>query len=273
LYYNGELEQNDSGTWSLSGNSFTATTTSSNKPSHVGSVFTATIALSDNNNTLTFNHSNGDKDVYHRTSTTPVAPQHTNADLASLWIIHTSEPPTGGSVYINFDGNGTITELGSHDSTSPAGTYSVTSDGTFSMVLGSATYPGTIMSPTSAIFSDQHHSLTNIPLDKVINTQAMSGNWTGTITKTSSPTKTYNVSFTVGSSGTVSNFVGLTSPVSGRLLSLGTNVAFFVKTGEALGSYVDQLWLMSGTINGNTVTGTFKDDNDTTIGTITLTIN
>lgn len=86
-YDNGVLNENASGTWQLSGNSITLTTTTSNITNHIGQTLTGTITLTNNNNTLSIsNFKPGEIDVYDRAASAPSAPTGLKATAGNTTI-------------------------------------------------------------------------------------------------------------------------------------------------------------------------------------------
>jgi len=127
----------------------------------------------------------------------PVSAQYSNASLNGPWLGVNFEP----DMYLIFDGNGNINEMGSfynHETVINLGTYSVTSSGYLSgnIKIDNQNFAltGQFITPDSIDMGDRIHSLLKIP-----NAGALAGSWSGGIV--SSNYENFNIS--VNSSGKI----------------------------------------------------------------------
>jgi hypothetical protein len=182
--------------------------------------------------------------------------------LTNTWFV-TLQDPDVPYVYMVFDGAGTLNDFGAFDKGTPPGYYTVNSDGTF--CLGLFIHPdsgpdsegftvGRLDSPTEGkcwkpFFGDRLYR---------VDESVCQGDWTGTIINTNTVPGTNNVAFSVLASGQVTNFIGFAPPVTGRMLSDSNgNVVAFFWTGETSD---DREMRIHGTLSGNTMTGTYRND-------------
>lgn len=140
--------------------------------------------------------------------------------------------------------------MGAFNMATPTGTYSVQSDGAFSAVLydnDGAEYPltGQLLDDATATIS-MGDTLT-MPLVKVMDEAACSGNWSGSFVQDETWT-TYDIDLlSIDQSGAIQSCIGFTPPVSGRFyLEQGYFVAHLF-TGETTG------WNEIGVYDGDCV--------------------
>jgi hypothetical protein len=103
---------------------------------------------------------------------------------------------------------------------------------------------------------------------KISDASACSGRWSGTFDETEG--ETVPIDFNLGSDGSVTNFSGITGPVTGRMFcEAGTVVAFF-RTGEDIGDPYNKIGL-EGIRTANSITGSlYLDDGGGVAGTFAL---
>jgi hypothetical protein len=175
--------------------------------------------------------------------------QYSNASLDNAWIIHVPalEDPAGVFwVYATFDGHGVMNVAGAFGVPSPAGSYSVNSDGTFSIT---GMFSGALKSDsTGSIPADS-----SVNFVKVKNMNLCKGTWTGTFLAN---TATKNVILVVGDSGKVISCSPFASPIGGHVFAQAGHVAGFITTGDPLvnNESWDQIRL-HGTLSGQTMSG------------------
>jgi hypothetical protein len=183
--------------------------------------------------------------------------QYSNATLSGPWFIYT-EPlnpfEEDGLMYIVFDGNGNITDFCGFGEMS--GTYTVSSSGAIDATLmaddESIPFTGQLTSETSGSILVMGEM--TFTLVKISNPGALSSSISGILTTTECGQR--NVTLTINNQGIISEAIGLTGPVTGRVYAdLGVFAGHF-KTGESNG------W---GEIN---ITGYYTDN--TLIGEVGL---
>ena len=157
--------------------------------------------------------------------------QYSNATLTGPWITFNSSN-NGGVNYIIFDGAGNITQLGSkNDTLSPVGTYSVTAPGAISATLnltqGTTTVTGQLLNDSSANLTVT--GLGSIYADKVLNTGALAGTWSGVIFDTSA-NYSKNVTLTVSNTGVVTAATGVTGLIAGHIFISRDTFAGYITT-------------------------------------------
>lgn len=187
-------------------------------------------------------------------------PEYSTATLSGVWVVNKDGFT---NTYFIFDGFGTITDAGRFGFT--GGTYSITSDGSFALNTGSQIFTGQLSDDATGIVT-----IDNVlcAITKLPDTSVCGGAWSGSLTDLYTATATY-VSFTIDSSGNVSSFTGLASPVSGKVYCSSSSLIGFLRTGETT-SYAQIL--LNGTIYSNMVSGTYLT-NSTSIyydGTLSL---
>ncbi len=198
---------------------------------------------------------------------------YSNAALSGNWIAGLG---TSGAIYFSADGNGTITDMSGINLVSPPGAYQVSSDGAFSLSVkdtydGVFSATGTLTSSTSGTIAFVTPSgMLSGTLSKVSDLALCQGNYSGTLTKSG---MTYTISFSVSSSGVISNFIsnipGGTS-ASGRAFAVGNNAVMMIRTNVTSPKAYDQI-LAWGTMGSGQFTGSFSNNSGPTTGTISLT--
>jgi hypothetical protein len=184
------------------------------------------------------------------------------ASMRGLWI---AASPVSGNVYFRAEDNGLLSEVGIFTLRTPNGYFTVTPSGAVTVTFlpkdGPFSFTGQIGQPTNALGT----------LFRVGNAALCSGTWTGSLSQTSGPGSplTYPVSFEVDSSGWIVNFVGFSPVVTGRLYAVTNGpTAAFITTGDS-GAY-NQIQI-SGTLTGNSITGSYEADQSSVAGTVSLT--
>lgn len=197
-------------------------------------------------------------------------PACTNASLFGDWIAQWGDRAN----YFSANGNGTVTDFSAFNMLSPPGAYQVSLDGSFSMFLGST--KGEVFTVTG-MFTNSASGMVSVnppsgPLsgtfNKVKDLSLFQGNYSGTISKSGS---TYAISFSVNSSGVISNFSssipGGTS-ASGRALAVGNSAVIMIRTNITTQPY-DQIVAWGTLVNGQ-FTGSFENNSGPSLGTISL---
>lgn len=198
---------------------------------------------------------------------------YSNGTLSGNWI---TSPVGTGPLYLSADGNGTLTDISGINMASPPGNYEVSSNGSLSMSLTAKngdvfTGAGTLTSSTSGTitFSTSSDIIGTATLSKIINLSLFQGNYSGTISKAG---ETYNVSFTVDSSGTISNFIstipGVTT-ASGKAYAVGSSAIMMIRTNLTTAYSQIHAW---GTLADGQFNATFENDSGTSLGTMSLSI-
>jgi hypothetical protein len=193
-----------------------------------------------------------------------------NRTFSGTWIMTLAGTP---HMYISFDGNGTVTDVGSFNMASSPGVYQVNSGGTFTMALKDSDNivfqgSGSLTNSTSGSITFNNVSGT---ISKVTDVSLCQGTYSGTISMNST---TYTISFKVSSAGVISNFScdipGVIS-ASGNMYSIGTNSTLFITTNlPYLASAYSQI-LGWGTVTSTQLNGSFQNDSDDPNGTMVLT--
>ena len=176
--------------------------------------------------------------------------QYSNASLNGTWVIMGQN-----DIYINFDGNGHITDMGfQQDSVFPVGTYSVAVQGAFTSTLnltqGITTVTGNMLTDTSAVIvvdTTQGPFL----VFKVSNTGALAGVWSGYIYD-STTQALRNIQLTVNSSGTITASTGV-SLIGGNIYAVRDTFAGYLTTNdtECVYKYIG----IYGIASGDSLTG------------------
>jgi len=185
------------------------------------------------------------------------------ASMRGLWL---ASSPTSGNIYFRTEDNGLLSEVGIFNVRTPNGYFTVDPAGT-ATVTYLTKHEGRLQ------FSFQLGQQTNVlgTLFRVENAAVCAGRWSGTLSQTngSGSPVTYPVSFEVDSSGWVTNFVGFSPVVTGRLYAVTNGpTAAFIITGET-GAY-NQIQI-SGTLTGSSITGLYAADQSSVAGTVSLT--
>lgn len=200
----------------------------------------------------------------------PAAGDCNDGDLEGPWLARVSGvEPYDYSVYIIFDGQGTIDEIGSFDVPDSAGTYTVEPDCDMSGYLwsdGYVPFTGQILSETTA---EMDIGSGPMPLYKVLDVGALEGCWVGTFVQDTTAISLH-VSLHLDASGTIDSSAGFPPPVSGKFFYESGYLAGHIATG-ADGEW-EEIMLLDATLEGETVmAGTFGLDCDgCPLGTFTL---
>jgi len=171
------------------------------------------------------------------------------------------------TIYLISDGVGSITEWGAFGALD--GAYDVVEDGSFSATLDQESSDPLVLE--GSFISSNTIDITNpLPgtMRKISDASACSGTWSGTFDETAGDI--VSIDFTIGNDGSVTNFSGITGPVTGRMFcEAGTVVAFF-RTGEDIGDPCNQIGL-EGIRTANSITGSlYLDDGGGVAGTFAL---
>jgi hypothetical protein len=181
-------------------------------------------------------------------------------------------------IYLMSDGNGTITNNGLYNPSTPPGSYSVNFDGGISFILDSSDqtflFSGQFMPPDDIAFTG---SATNTleGLAPVENVSLCAGSWSGMLTETEDPNglSDYSVTLTVATNGFVNISSGSNSGTGWIFALTPTNGACCGFFNTSAGAPYDQFRL-DGTLTGNTITGSYTTDSSggtTVSGNFTLT--
>ncbi len=184
------------------------------------------------------------------------------ASMRGLWI---GASPINGNVYFRAEDGGLLSEVGIFNLRTPNGYFNVTPSGTVTLTFllkdGPFTFSGQIGQPTNALGT----------LFRVHHAALCAGAWSGSLSQTNgvgSPVA-YPISFEVDSYGWVTNFIGFSPIVTGRLYAVTNGpVAAFITTGDS-GAY-NQIQI-SGTLTGNVITGAYEVDQSDIGGTVSMT--
>ena len=197
---------------------------------------------------------------------------YSNASLSGVWI-NSQIGPNLSPAYWVADGNGNFTKIGAIGLSDPPGTYQVNSDGTFSAAVltidgSSIPFTGKLTGATSgtATFAPDTGSI-----NKVTDLSLCQGEYSGTINDGSA---TYNISFSVDSNGVISNFSsdipGVTG-ATGKFFGVGSTATFRLETNLTSDPYgIVHAW---GTLSSGQFSGSFENDSDNILGTISVTKN
>jgi len=203
-----------------------------------------------------------------------IGPQEAECADASLdepWILVVSGvEPQDYTVYMIFDGQGTIDELGAFNVPDSAGMYAVAPDCSVSGYLwtdGYAPFTGYISTPTTAEI--EMMGLSPMPLLKVQDVGALQGCWSGRFVQDTTGT-TKNVTLSIDMQGVIQSSSGLVPPVSGKMYYEPGWMAGHIKTGEAATPW-DEIHIRDATLlNDQVIQGTFALDCDCPGGTFIL---
>ena len=186
--------------------------------------------------------------------------QYSDASLNGPWIMFYVEddPENPNTVFIIFDGQGSITDMGIFNPSDSLGTYSVDSTGSFIGFLYFDDIPleGQIISDTTAvvvlIVGEDSLSASMV---KVMDEGACQGNWSGSFVQDTTGV-TIDVQMTVDEFGEIQSLTGLVGPVTGRFFFEPDYLAGFIYS-EETGQW-DQIMVTGGALIGDTMTGTFE---------------
>jgi hypothetical protein len=184
------------------------------------------------------------------------------APMRGLWI---ATSPTQGNVYFRAEDDGLLSEVGLFNLRTPNGYFTVAPTGavtvTFLFKSGPYSFTGQIGQPTNTLGA----------LSRVENAGLCAGSWTGSLSQTSGPGSpaTYPMTFGVDSSGWITNFVGFSPVVTGRLYAVTNGPSAALVTTGTTGPY-NQIQI-TGTLTGNTLTGSYLADGSAVAGTVSLT--
>lgn len=189
---------------------------------------------------------------------------YSNASLSGPWYhVYNGEH----DIYLLFDGNGNINEMGGYydHNGSNIGTYSVTSNGlaTYNIIIDGKTFTrtGQFITPDSISAGSSTNYAVRIP-----NPEKLTGTWNGAITNSDYP----NLSITIDNTGKI------TSPATwnGHIFTRMGKTVGFVDTHNGSNCW-HQFTLVNCTFDGNnTITGTaYSECSDLQSEAITLTRN
>ena len=190
--------------------------------------------------------------------------QYSNASVKGPWLLNQYPLPLVNdteTIYLVFDGNGNITDMGGFGTCT--GNYSVIGNGTFTGTFCSHAFSGQFISQNYGMVSINGN---NLKLSRIMNPGALTDTLTGEIGFVCG---TKNIKLTLNSNGEITNAIGLTPPVTGRIYADSGIFIGHLKTGDAS--------ITSCTISGNkieglwdefTIIGTYK--NDSLIGVLDI---
>lgn len=210
--------------------------------------------------------------AYYTPPVTP--PSYSNSSFSSVWF--TSQLGSGSPLYLISDGAGYLSDISAFNFATQPGSYSVNANGTYSMTLvqsngSSFAFTGNLTSATAGTvsFSGSTGSLT-----KVADLAKCQGNYSGILSGGAAVLANYTISFSVGSTGTISSFVsnipGATAITNSRFFSLADGTAIFMIRTNATSDEYRQIKGLGTLVNGR-FTGTLELDSDAAGGTVTLT--
>jgi hypothetical protein len=198
------------------------------------------------------------------------------ASMRGTWIM---SDPTHGNTYFIAQDDGILSESAMFIPRGPAGYFTLGASGrltnTFVTTESTITLPGTFAS-ANLITLDPPYA--NSVIRRLEDASRCAGNWTGTLSQTNGPgmPASYPVTFSVDTRGLVTNFTGFTGVAIGRMFALtnGAAVGFFFTGRESDNGVYNQIKI-SGTLSGNTFTGSYYTDSgngaDAVLGTASLT--
>jgi hypothetical protein len=197
------------------------------------------------------------------------------ASMRGTWIL--AGTSRGNGYFIDQD-DGISRECSFFIPRAPAGFFTVDVSGRVTNTFlfsggGGITLPGTFASANLITLDPPYASAV---LSRLDDASRCAGNWTGTLVSTNATSpddgSSYPVSFSADRRGLVTNFTGFPNPGIGRMFALsnGPAIAFFTPGNNTDVDY-DQICI-SGTLNGNTFTGSYYNDSSATwVGTASLT--
>ena len=199
-------------------------------------------------------------------------PTYSNASLSGVWISSSMGVNATTPMYFVMDGAGTITDISAFNLSTPAGTYSVNADGTYSMPLGEIAFSGKLASTTTGTITYSGASSTG-SLTKVADLSKGQGSYTATLSGGAQTFATYTISFSVDASGNISSFAssipGATTAKSGKFFSLADGTAVFMIRTNATDEY-SQIKGTGTLVNGQITGGVLELDSNVANGTFTL---
>ena len=210
-------------------------------------------------------------------TSTKTSGTYSNASLEGVWV-ETSVTPTESHgfdthLYVIFDGNGKITDMGVETSnTQIFGGYSVTSNGSITFNLfNTNTGTGNITSSTTFTMAVTNKDGSFImTFTKVEDLSLCAGNWSGTLIETTGG-NSHPISFSVDSTGVVTSFSGFTLPATGRMFSLNGDVTSFFRTADTSEEDAYSQFFIWGSLSSNTINGTYLTWQTDITGTVQLT--
>ena len=198
----------------------------------------------------------------------PAALDCSDASLDGPWLVIVSgvEPYTY-SVYLTFDGQGTIDDIGSFNIPDSAGAYAVAANCDISGTMWSDGYipfTGHVLSDSTG---DIDMGLGSFPMLKVRDVGALEGCWTGAFVQDT----TFNVTLEIDEFGSIQSSTGFVTPVTGKMFFESGYLAGHIFTGEPLLGW-EELNLRDATVvDDSSMTGTFAlDCSDCPEGTFSL---
>ena len=164
--------------------------------------------------------------------------QYNNASLNGPWYVLTTDDSSSAvhPVYIIFDGNGEVTELGEHNSVQPNGSYNVQSDGSFT---GTITVDSNMAPIYGKLYTDSTGNVNAVfgpdtagPFGfiRINNVAKLEGEWTGYFGENQIR---FATELSIDAEGNVTvTSTDLATPVSGKLFDENDFLSGLVSTGE-----------------------------------------
>ncbi|UCH85524.1 MAG: T9SS type A sorting domain-containing protein [Candidatus Latescibacterota bacterium] len=207
----------------------------------------------------------------------PAVAECSDASLDGPWLVRvTGVPPEDYTVYMTFDGQGTIDDIGAFSMPDSAGEYSVDANCDITGYVwsdGYSPFAGHLDTDTTGTVN--FDGLGPMTMIKVMDIGALEGCWTGAFVQDTTLT-TYNVTIDIDATGAVTNTIGFFTPMNGNFYFQPPYVAGFMATSAApTGSPWEQIMIQDATRspNGYTISGTFAlDCSDCPRGTFSLTL-
>lgn len=189
-----------------------------------------------------------------------VEAQYSNASLDGPWIIEISGVETYDyAVYLVFNGQGSITDMGAMNVPDSAGSYSVAPNGAISGFVwsdGYVPFTGQMQTDSTAVF---HMGALELPLLKVKDLGACSGCWQGQFVQDGTNV-TYDVVMVINPNGELESCPGFAAPVEGRFLYQSGCLAGHFTTGETEPGWSEVMFLEAHLVGGATMVGNFGLD-------------
>ena len=206
-----------------------------------------------------------------------VAQGFTLASMRGTWLMGGGAQ---GNMFFIAQDDGILSESGMFIPRGPACYFTVGAGGrvtnTFVPADGAPiTLPGTFAGANLIILDPPY---TNFVISRLDDASRCDGNWTGTLSQTNGPgmPASYAVNYSVDNRGLVSNFAGFPGAAIGRMFALANGVAVgFFFTGDQSSNGVYWEIKISGTLAGNSITGSYYTDSgngtNAVLGTVSLT--
>jgi hypothetical protein len=186
--------------------------------------------------------------------------QYSNASLNGPWLVEISGvEPYDYSVYLIFNGQGSITDMGVMSPPDSIGWYSVAPNGAISGFIwsdGYVPFTGQMQTDSTAVF---HRDALEIPLLKVMNLGACSGCWQGQFVQDGTNV-TYDVVMAINPYGELESCVGFAAPVEGLFYHQSGCLAGHLTTGETEGGWNEIMFLDTHMVGDSIMAGTYGID-------------